>query len=66
VTQTTLAPPPADAPAGGSRLRRIDWRAYAIYIGFVAVFVLFAIFLADDGFLTATCSTSSARPRSSR
>jgi ribose transport system permease protein len=54
VTQTTLAPPPADAPAGGSRLRSIDWRAYAIYIGFAAVFVLFAIFLADDGFLTAT------------
>ncbi|NMH98790.1 ABC transporter permease [Pseudonocardia acidicola] len=31
----------------------IDWRQYAIYIGFVVVFVLFAIFLGSDGFLTS-------------
>jgi ribose transport system permease protein len=54
VTQTTVAPPPAGAPAGGSRLRGIDLRSYAIYIGFAVVFVLFAIFLGNDGFLTGT------------
>ncbi|HXV93999.1 MAG TPA: ABC transporter permease, partial [Pseudonocardia sp.] len=30
------------------------WRDHAIYIGFVAVFVLFAVFLGDDGFLTGS------------
>jgi len=54
VTQTTVAPPPAGAPTGGSRLRGVDWRSYAIYIGFAVVFLLFAIFLADDGFLSGT------------
>ena len=54
MSQTTLAPPPAGAPSGGSRLRGIDWRSYAIYIGFAVVFLLFAIFLADDGFLSGT------------
>lgn len=46
---TTLEP---DAARTG--LRGIDWRNYAIYIGFVVVFALFAVFLADDGFLTGT------------
>ncbi|OZM77880.1 ABC transporter permease [Pseudonocardia sp. MH-G8] len=35
-------------------LRGIDWRNYAIYIGFAVVFLLFAIFLSGDGFLTGT------------
>ena len=35
-------------------LKGLDWRNYAIYIGFVVVFGLFAIFLAGDGFLTGT------------
>ena len=50
--QTTVDPAAAPAPPG--RLRGIDWRSYAIYIGFVVVFVLFAVFLADDGFLSST------------
>jgi ribose transport system permease protein len=54
VTQTLAPPPPAGAPSRGSRLRGIDWRSYAIYIGFAVVFLLFAIFLADDGFLSGT------------
>ena len=54
MTQTLAPPPPAGAPSGGSRLRGIDWRSYAIYIGFAVVFLLFAIFLADDGFLSGT------------
>jgi ribose transport system permease protein len=36
------------------RDRRFDWRDYAIYIGFVAVFALFALLLHDDGFLRGT------------
>jgi ribose transport system permease protein len=54
VSQTLAPPPPAGAPSGGRRLRGIDWRSYAIYIGFAVVFLLFAIFLADDGFLSGT------------
>lgn len=64
--QHTDTLPVADAdlslgPANGGRpsspvaaaFRRLDWRDFAIYIGFVVVFILFAIFLRDDGFLTA-------------
>lgn len=49
MSQTTLDP----APAKGT-LRGVDWRSYAIYIGFVVVFLLFAILLSGDGFLTGT------------
>ncbi len=34
------------------RLASIDWRQYVIYIGFVIVFVFFAVTLFDKGFLT--------------
>ncbi|GAA1278848.1 ABC transporter permease [Pseudonocardia aurantiaca] len=54
----TAVPPSAPPPAAPARrpglLQEVDWRNYAIYIGFVVIFVLFAIFLADDGFLTGT------------
>jgi ribose transport system permease protein len=51
MSQTTLEPAPASvARPGGS----FDWRRYAIYLGFVVVFLLFALFLASDGFLTST------------
>lgn len=49
---TTLAPPEATAAAGRPR-RVFDWRDYAVYIGFVVVFILFAVFLHDSGFLRA-------------
>jgi len=32
--------------------RRLEWSSYAVYIGFVIVFVLFAITLKDRGFLS--------------
>ncbi|MGH3466388.1 MAG: hypothetical protein ACRDQF_01490, partial [Thermocrispum sp.] len=32
-------------------IRGTDWRRYVIYIGFVVVFVLFAVTLGDSGFL---------------
>jgi ribose transport system permease protein len=35
-------------------LRAIDWRQYIIYIGFVIVFLVFALTLGDKGFLTPT------------
>ncbi len=42
----------------GSSLRRaargFDWRQYVIYIGFVIIFVFFAITLSDSGFLNTT------------
>lgn len=50
------APPPEQASAGALRrfdLRSFDWRRYVIYIGFVVVFLLFAIFLGDSGFLSS-------------
>jgi ribose transport system permease protein len=53
MSQTTLDPTPVGAKPTGL-LRGIDWRSYAIYIGFVVVFALFAILLGGDGFLTGT------------
>lgn len=41
-------------PSLASRVAtRLDWRSNIIYIAFVVVFVLFAIFLGNDGFLSA-------------
>ncbi len=35
-------------------LSDLDWRRYVIYIGFVVVFLFFAIFLGDQGFMSPT------------
>jgi ribose transport system permease protein len=35
-------------------VRAFDWRRYVIYIGFVGIFIFFAVTLHDDGFLTQT------------
>ncbi|WP_334171693.1 ABC transporter permease [Sinomonas sp.] len=40
-------------PNFGEMLRKLDWRRYVIYIGFVVVFAFFAILLRDQGFLSA-------------
>jgi ribose transport system permease protein len=42
------------APAAGigALLRAVDWPRYVIYVGFVVVFLLFAILLGDSGFLS--------------
>src|SRR2546429_8880477 len=37
---------------GLGRIRELDWRRYVIYIGFVVVFLFFAILLRDQGFLS--------------
>ena len=41
------------SPSFGETLRKLDWRRYVIYIGFVVVFAFFAILLRDQGFLSA-------------
>ncbi|WP_369046039.1 ABC transporter permease [Sinomonas sp. P10A9] len=43
----------AASPSFGETLRKLDWRRYVIYIGFVVVFAFFAILLRDQGFLSA-------------
>lgn len=50
---TTVPPAVADpAPSLRERLATIDWRRYIIYIAFVVVFILFAIMLGNQGFLS--------------
>ncbi|WP_104201072.1 ABC transporter permease [Cryobacterium sp. Y29] len=46
---TTATRPSLISPA----VTRFDWRSNVIYIAFVVVFILFAIFLSSDGFLSA-------------
>ncbi len=56
MSEQTASPPVAPEATGSpasSLLRGRDWRDYAIYLGFAAVFLLFAVFLSDDGFLTS-------------
>ncbi|TLM83505.1 ABC transporter permease [Pseudarthrobacter sp. NamE5] len=36
----------------GTALKELDWRRYVIYIGFVVVFLFFAVLLRDQGFLS--------------
>ncbi|MFF5211980.1 ABC transporter permease [Streptosporangium sp. NPDC000396] len=55
---TTPATPPSKAGLWNLNLLRerfggLDWRRYVIYIGFVVVFLFFALLLGDEGFLTA-------------
>jgi ribose transport system permease protein len=48
----TATPPSTTNPERKNPLANLDWRRYVIYIGFVVVFLFFAITLGDDGFLT--------------
>ena len=38
--------------AGQTRALRIDWQQHVVYLGFLAIFLFFAIMLRDSGFLT--------------
>lgn len=60
-TSTTAAPQVAPSSGTMRRLSGIDWRRYVIYIGFAVVFLVFAILLADQGFLSATNLTNILR-----
>jgi ribose transport system permease protein len=58
MSQTTTTPTsPVDETTGAASARRllqsVDWRRYVIYIGFVVVFVFFAVLLGDQGFLSS-------------
>lgn len=56
VSPTTAPDPPLLArgrSAVTGRLTALDWRRYVIYIGFVVVFLVFAVLLRDEGFLTS-------------
>lgn len=47
------SPATATRPSLAARVAaRLDWRSNIIYIAFVVVFILFAIFLGSDGFLS--------------
>lgn len=49
----TIAPRDTVAPRNfGTVLKELDWRRYVIYIGFVVVFLFFAVLLRDQGFLS--------------
>lgn len=48
----TIAPRDTAARNFGTVLKELDWRRYVIYIGFVVVFIFFAILLRDQGFLS--------------
>lgn len=49
----TIAPRETAAPRNlATVLKELDWRRYVIYIGFVVVFLFFAVLLRDQGFLS--------------
>jgi len=52
---TTSAATPSETREDSlaARLKTLDWRRYVIYIGFVVIFVFFAVLLGDQGFLSA-------------
>lgn len=53
MSNPTTTPPAAGAASSWTtRLADLDWRRYIIYIAFVVVFLLFAVTLADSGFLS--------------
>jgi ribose transport system permease protein len=52
---------PTDPPVRSRDRRPFDWRQYVVYIGFVAIFAVFAVTLNDDGFLNSTNLLNIAR-----
>ena len=59
---TTTPPASGAAPSWTTRLADLDWRRYIIYIAFVLVFLLFAVTLADSGFLSRNNLLNILRP----
>jgi ribose transport system permease protein len=59
VATETTSLPVGTRVAGAIRL--FDWRRYVIYIGFAAIFLIFAVTLHSDGFLTQTNLTNIVR-----
>lgn len=48
----SAAPRDTAARNFGTVLKELDWRRYVIYIGFVVVFLFFAVLLRDQGFMS--------------
>jgi ribose transport system permease protein len=55
--QTAGGPEP-EVTASGTARPRVDWRDYTVYIAFAVIFVIFAITLSDDGFLSSNNLTN--------
>jgi len=51
-TRSKVASKIIQPPGLARSLRELDWRRYVIYIGFVIVFLFFAVLLRDQGFLS--------------
>lgn len=49
MTSLPIVRRPGGRPAGA----RVDWRRYVLYIGFVLIFVVFAVTLGDQGFTSS-------------
>ncbi|MCW2952189.1 MAG: monosaccharide transporter rane protein family [Conexibacter sp.] len=49
MSTTTVAP--REGSSGLGRLKRLDWRQNLIFLGFVGIFVIFAVTLSSKGFL---------------
>jgi ribose transport system permease protein len=52
MTTTATAPSNRGEGSVAARLKTLDWRRYVIYIGFVVIFIFFAVLLRDEGFLS--------------
>jgi len=53
MTTTATTPSETRDDSLATRLKALDWRRYVIYIGFVVIFMFFAVLLGDEGFLSA-------------
>ncbi|MDH2444839.1 ABC transporter permease [Amnibacterium sp. CER49] len=51
-TEPSVVLEPTPRSARGGFFRDLDWRRYVIYIGFVVVFIFFAVLLGNQGFLS--------------
>jgi ribose transport system permease protein len=56
--QTAEGPGPGATPAPAPAGQRFHWRDYTVYIAFAVLFVIFAITLSDDGFLSSNNLTN--------
>jgi ribose transport system permease protein len=56
--QTAEGPGPGTTPAPAPAAQRFHWRDYTVYIAFAVLFVIFAITLSGDGFLSSNNLTN--------
>lgn len=52
-TRTPTVAAPSGTPVWQRAAARVDWRRDIIYVGFVVVFLVFAVLLSDQGFLSS-------------